>query len=102
MAILHTVNKSPFERNALDSCLGHALEGSGVLLFEDAVVAAMTGTSVADKVMSAMQGRTFYVLGPDVTARGLSEDKVLDGIKVVDYEGFVDLVAEYDKVESWL
>ncbi len=102
MAILHTVNKSPFERVALDSCLGHALEGSGVLLIEDAIFAAMAGTNMEGKMKDAMQGRNFYVLGPDVQARGLSEDNVIDGIKVVDYEGFVDLVTEYDKVQSWL
>jgi sulfur transfer complex TusBCD TusB component (DsrH family) len=27
---------------------------------------------------------------------------MMDGIKVVDYDGFVDLVAEHDAVQSWL
>ena len=102
MAMLHTVNKSPFERNALDACLRMAQEGSSVLLIEDAVYAAAKGTSVADKVNDAMGGVKFYVLGPDVKARGMREDQVLDGIKVVDYNGFVDLVAEHDNVQSWL
>jgi tRNA 2-thiouridine synthesizing protein B len=35
-------------------------------------------------------------------ARGLSEDRVIDGISVVDYAGFVDLAAENDKVQAWL
>ena len=102
MAQLHTVNKSPFERNSFSSCLEHAKEGSGIFLFEDGVYAAMNGTAVADKVKAAMSGRSLYVLGPDVKARGLSEDNVIDGVKIVDYEGFVDLVTEYDKVQSWL
>jgi tRNA 2-thiouridine synthesizing protein B len=49
-----------------------------------------------------MQGITFYVLGPDAKARGLREPQMMDGIKVVDYDGFVDLVAEHDSVQSWL
>ena len=37
MAILHTVNKSPFERNSLEACLRLAQPGSAVLLMEDGV-----------------------------------------------------------------
>ncbi len=102
MGMLHTVNKSPFERNTLESCLRLAQEGSSVLLIEDGVYAAAKGTSVADKVSSAMGGIKFYVLGPDIKARGMKEDQVIDGIKVVDYNDFVDLVTEHDNVQSWL
>ena len=100
MALLHTVNKSPLESSSFDICLGYAKEGSTVLLIEDGVYAATTGTSAADKIKNA-SGVTFAVLGPDLQARGL-EGKLADGIKVVDYEGFVNLVAESDSVQSWL
>lgn len=102
MAMLHTVNKSPFERRTLDTCLRHAVKGSGVLLIEDGVYAAFDGTVVAEKVKAAMADHKIYVLGPDVTARGMKDHHVIDGIQVVDYGGFVDLVTEYDKVQSWL
>ena len=104
MGLLHTVNKSPFGSNTLDSCLNYALDGSTVLLIEDGVYAATTGTGVADKIQQSMQGADgvkFAVLGPDLQARGL-ENKLAEGIKVVDYEGFVNLVAEHDSVQSWL
>jgi tRNA 2-thiouridine synthesizing protein B len=100
--MLHTVNKSPFERRTLDSALRHAVKGSGILLIEDGVYAAFDGTVVADKVKAAMADHKVYVLGPDVSARGMSEDNVIDGVQVIDYSGFVDLVTEYDKVQSWL
>ena len=44
----------------------------------------------------------FYVLGPDLEARGLSENDVLDCIEVVDYDGFVDLVVEHDATHACL
>jgi tRNA 2-thiouridine synthesizing protein B len=100
MGLVHTVNKSPFESSTFDICLGYAKEGSTVLLIEDGVYAATTGTSAADKIKNA-SGVTFAVLGPDLQARGL-EGKLADGIKVVDYEGFVNLAAESDSVQSWL
>ena len=100
MALLHTVNKSPFSSSSFDSCLGLAKSGSTVLLIEDGVYAATAGNSAADKIKNA-DGISFCVLGPDVKARGI-EGKLADGIKVVDYEGFVDLAAEHDTVQAWL
>jgi tRNA 2-thiouridine synthesizing protein B len=102
MAMLHTVNKSPFERRTLDTALRHAVKGAGILLIEDGVYAAFEDSVVADKVKAAMADNKLYVLGPDVAARGMSEKSLIDGIEIVDYEGFVDLVTEYDKVQSWL
>jgi len=102
MAMLHTVNKSPFERNTFDSCISMTKSGSSVLLIEDGVIASLKGTSVSDKVSKAMEGITFYVLGPDLNARGMTDDQIIDGIKVVDYEGFVDLTVEHENVQAWL
>ncbi|HEB95647.1 MAG TPA: sulfurtransferase complex subunit TusB [Sedimenticola thiotaurini] len=101
MSELHTVNKSPFEKSSFDSCMAHVLEGSAVLLYEDGVYAATKGTAAAAKVAAA-GGVKFYVLGPDLKARGLSEERLTDGVEVVDYAGFVDLAAEYGKVVSWV
>ena len=101
MAMLHTVNKSPFERNSLASCLGHAKAGSSVLLFEDAIYAAVKGSDAADRLKKAT-GISVYALGPDLKARGIGEDQIIEGVSVVDYGGFVDLVTKHDNVQSWL
>lgn len=102
MATLHTVNKSPFERNSLTSCLRFATTGSAVLLLEDAVVGALQGTAVAQQLTDAMSSIAIYALGPDLQARGIKQGQVLDGIRVVDYGGFVDLTTEHDRVQAWL
>lgn len=102
MAMLHTVNKSPFENRSLDSCLKFAVAGASVLLIEDGIFGALKETALSAKLKVAMQNINLYVLGPDLKARGMEASKLIDGIKVVDYGGFVDLVAEHDKVQSWL
>jgi tRNA 2-thiouridine synthesizing protein B len=102
VSMLHTVNKSPFERNALTACLGHALPESGVLLIEDGVYAAMSGTAYEQAVRKGMETAKVYVLGPDLLARGLAADRVIEGIEVVDYQGFVELTEKHDKVQAWL
>lgn len=98
--MLHVVNKSPLERTALDTCLRVAQAGSGVLLIEDGIFAAVKGTAAAESIKHA-GGVTVYALWPDVEARGM-QDRMLDGVKMVDYGGFVDLVAEHATVQSWL
>ena len=102
MAILHIVNKSPYERDSLASCLRVAKAGSGLLLIEDGVLAVAEGGKFAGMLKDAASSIKVSVLGPDLDARGISRDKMVDGINVVDYAGFVDLVAEFDCPQSWL
>ena len=99
--MLHIINKSPFERNSLESCLRTATKGSTLLFIEDGVYAAMEGSAMSTTLRQAMQDHTVCVLEPDLAARGIAS-KAMDGIKRVDYAGFVDLVAESERVQSWL
>ena len=100
--MLHTVNKSPFEKDSLDSCLRLAKAGSAILLIEDGVYAAIKGSTVEEKIKAAAGDKKLYALGPDIKARGYDEGQVIDGITVVDYGGFVDLATENDKVQAWV
>jgi len=99
--MLHIVNKSPFEKNSLESCLSCAKDGSVVLLIEDGVYGALKGSSVSDALQGAMSKVKVYALESDVKLRGIA-DKVMDGINLTDVNGFVDLAAEQDKTQSWL
>ena len=99
--MLHTVNKSPFEHRALESCLKFARRGSAVLLIEDGVYAAARDTAVSPQVQEALKSVSIYALKPDVEARGM-QNRVMDGVRLVDYEGFVDLVAQHKAVQSWV
>ena len=100
--MLHLINKSPFERNAFDSCLRLAKPGDSILLIEDGVYAALADAAYAEAITSSMEDISFHVLGADVAARGLSDAPLVEGISTVDYEGFVDLVAENSVTQSWL
>ena len=103
MSTLHTVNKSPFERNSLDTCLSVTGTDATVLMIEDGVSGAQQDTVASARISDAMgKGVKFAVLGEDLNARGLSTDRVMDGVSVVDYAGFVQLAADHDNVQSWL
>lgn len=99
--MLHTVNKSPFEHKTLQACLKFARQGSAVLLIEDGVYAAAKDTTVSKQVQEALKSVPIYALKADVEARGM-QTRVMDGVRLVDYEGFVDLVVQHNAVQSWL
>ena len=102
LKLLHTVNKSPTEKPSLLSCLRLAQPSSDILLIEDGVYAAMTGTAFAAAIHEALEKQRVFVLEPDLLCRGLSVANLIPGVKPIDYEGFVDLAVSNDSVHSWL
>jgi tRNA 2-thiouridine synthesizing protein B len=100
--MLHIVNKSPFEKNSLATCMRLSAQGSSILLIEDGVYGALGGTDIEMDVKSNMDSKRIFVLGPDLKARGINHDKLVAGVEVVDYEGFVKLAAGASKSQSWL
>ena len=99
--MLHIVNKSPFERRTLESCLRFRRKGSALLLIEDGVYAVARSSTAENSIRAALQDMPIYALAPDLEARGI-QDRVIEGIKLVDYGGFVDLVTEHKTSQSWL
>jgi len=99
--MLHIVNKSPLERSTLDSCLAAAQPGAAVLLIEDGVYAATRGTAAEAKLRAAMANLEIYVLAPDLEARGMAQS-LAEGVKSIDYTGFVELVVQHKNCQSWL
>jgi len=101
VALLHIVNRSPFEHSALPSCLRLAKRGSGILLIEDATLAASAAGEWAERLSAAMVEHPLYVLLSDFRARGFGEAQLIAGATAVDDAGFVALVCEYDASLSW-
>jgi tRNA 2-thiouridine synthesizing protein B len=97
--MLYTVNKSPFSAESLNSVLRIAQAGSPVLLYEDGVYAAMPGARSATTMTTALAEHPIYALDADLEARGI--DEVLEGIQVIGFDGFVELVEQHD-VAPWL
>ncbi len=99
--MLHIVNKSPFQNNALDSCLRVAQPGSAILFIEDGVYGATQGSATSERVRAACASLKVYALQPDMDARGVT-GRLLEGVSLVDYGGFVDLTLEHSTTQSWL
>ncbi|MBS1269177.1 MAG: Protein TusB [Gammaproteobacteria bacterium] len=100
--MLHTVNKSPFEKDSLNTCFRLARPGSDVLLIEDAVYAALAGSCFEPAMSEALARYSVFVLKADLEARGIDSGDLISGVRAVDYSGFVDLAVKNDTVQSWL
>jgi len=99
--MLHIINKSPFQTNTLDTCLRMTQPGNALLLIEDGIYAATVGSAFETRVREACATLKVYALQPDMDARGVT-GKLIDGVTLVDYGGFVDLTVEYSTSHSWL
>jgi len=96
--LLHIVNKSPETSDLLASCLRTAVPGAALLLIEDGVYAARSGSPTMARIVAG--GLRCHALREDVAARGL--DELLDArAELIDYAGFVRLCADCHAVQSW-
>jgi tRNA 2-thiouridine synthesizing protein B len=91
MNLLYQIKRSPYISRDLEHILPVAREGSHIMLYQDAVLAA----AVTDENRQWLErltdaGVTVHALGEDLSARGVV--RVLDGVDVTDYAGWVDLV----------
>ncbi|PCI15990.1 MAG: sulfurtransferase complex subunit TusB [Piscirickettsiaceae bacterium] len=98
--VLHIINKNIFENAALSDCINVVDNCSVILLIEDAVYSAIESpkTSV---FQSLPEDVLAYVLLPDLEVRGIELEQCFSFIKTVDYQGFVQLVADNNPVRSW-
>jgi tRNA 2-thiouridine synthesizing protein B len=97
--MLYTINKSPLMFGNLKSVLRMAPKDEPILLYEDGVYAAAAGTASEELAKQALAQHPVYALRADLEARGLTS--LIEGIHVIDYDGFVELVEQHHVV-PWL
>ena len=94
---LHTINKTPAESSALQSCIDTLSDGDALLLVENGVYGALPGYAA---LFTRLPGQVkCYVLAADTDARGLKD--LNQDFTTIDYDRFVELSCEYSKVVSW-
>lgn len=96
--MLYILNQS-HSSNALHRCLQIAGCDDAILLIEDGVLAAINNSDMASLISSLAKKCEIFVLHADVEARGLSA-MILANIKIIDYDGFVDLTIKHSPIVS--
>jgi len=104
MTTLHILNKSPKHPFPATQCARFYSEHDSILLIEDAVYYTITSTYHHLLSTPELKARevipVIYALKEDIEARGIAMPTHND-IKIVTYEGFVELTASHDKSSSW-
>lgn len=99
MPTLHTINKPSLQGPALTLCLRFAAPGDRIVLIEDGVCAAIEGSD-ACAILNKAEVASISALSTDLADRGLLGRQAAD-IEIIDYNAFVALCCEHDKVQSW-
>jgi sulfur relay protein TusB/DsrH len=97
--MLFTINNSSITSNSFDSLLRIAPSGTPILFYEDGAFNVKDGARDSTKVKDALAEHPMYVIDADLEARGVKE--IIEGIKVIGYDGFVKLIEENEMV-PWL
>ncbi|BCG07731.1 MULTISPECIES: sulfurtransferase complex subunit TusB [Buttiauxella] len=95
--MLHILQHSPFQTD-LEALLRCVKPGDDVLLLQDAVIAALSGTKALDLLLSAPI--SIYALHEDIEARGLTA-QISNGIGKVSYTDFVGLTVKHEQQITW-
>ncbi|WP_295798262.1 sulfurtransferase complex subunit TusB [uncultured Microbulbifer sp.] len=91
---LHIVSKSPYSSSALADCLRTCGNGDAIVLIEDGVYAAQTGS----EKLQDFAGKAVFCLRADAEARGVAVTATVDEI---DEARWVALCTEYRPIVSW-
>ena len=97
--MLYMINKTPLQYGNLSSALRIAPKGEPILLYEDGVYAAASGAQSEALLQAALADHPVYALEADLEARGLT--RLLPGVRVIGYDGFVELVEQHN-VAPWI
>ena len=95
--MLHIFSKSSVEPRMLD----RVDAGDSILFIRSAVFALMSGNILQKQLKIMVKQNRIFVLSSDLVARGVLPEELLDGIGIINYEGFVELTVGNSVIQSW-
>lgn len=95
--MLHIISQSPIEKAILE----RIDTGDAVLFIENAVLALVEGGLLGSNLIQLQKKARLYTLAPDLEIRGIDGAKLVSGIEVIEYDGFVELTVEHAVIHSW-
>ncbi|PKM13762.1 MAG: sulfurtransferase complex subunit TusB [Gammaproteobacteria bacterium HGW-Gammaproteobacteria-3] len=95
--MLHLIFQLPLDAVILE----RTGAGDALVLMGHAVTGAVRQGALAQKLALSAKSRSVSVLADDIAIRGISLDRLVDGITVIDYSGLVAAVVAHDRVQTW-
>jgi tRNA 2-thiouridine synthesizing protein B len=95
--MLHILSKTPLDLVILE----RMTTGDMIILIEDAVIEALINGPCHLHWQHQQQHQKIFVLAADLDIRGLKSDRIVKGIEIIDYQGFVQLTINNEVIHSW-
>jgi sulfur relay protein TusB/DsrH len=74
-----------------------------IILIHDAVIGSSRKGTTADSLMKLINlPINVYAMIPDIKARGMDPDALVNQIKGIEYEDLVDILVNTQKIVSWM
>jgi len=96
--MLHLIMQTPLESAVLD----RIASGDGMVLMHANVWMACLESQWQDKICHLQQQLCkVYVLSDDLSLFGVSKDKLLAGVEIIDMQQWVALTTEHTVIKTW-
>lgn len=95
--MLHLIYQSPLESATLQriAC------GDSLLFMENALFRLLKTGSQALELKKIVSTHSLFVLQDEIEIRGIECSELITGIKIINYEGFVNLTLEHALIQTW-
>ena len=75
----------------------------GIVFIHDGVINASSKRKLSEQVKKLMElPITFFVMSPDLKARGILLDSINNALKPINYGDLVDILDSSEKIISWM
>ena len=72
-----------------------------VVFLENATLRLLQTSADNHKLMQLLTTHQLYVLGDALAVRGIAEEELVRGIRVINYADFVALTVKHPVIQSW-
>ena len=95
--MLHLIYQSPLESATLQRI---AISDS-VLFMENALFRLLKSSRNASELEKMATLHSLFVLNDEIEIRGIDSNKLVTGVKVIDYQEFVTLTLKHRLIQTW-
>jgi tRNA 2-thiouridine synthesizing protein B len=95
--MLHLVFQSPIDTKLL----ARTDDGDCLVFIENSVIWLLQHSSLAETLINMIKKNRLCVLADDLQTRGISNDTLIKGIEVIDYQELVNITIRNRLIQSW-
>jgi len=97
MSTLYILHRSPYSALEMEDAIRLVKAEDGIVLTQDAVLALRSVPKEINIEEASRKNIRFYAIKADMDARSV---KQIESVKIIDYDGLVELLSQYESTFS--